>query len=85
MFDFCLMAYQHFVGHLVPQLSVLNNSNETIKHISREGNKRLHIFLKSISPKVNVIARLEIELTNSKCCCVTLTIQFNICHLFAHS
>ena len=41
-----------FVGYLMPKSSYLTD----------RGDKRVHIFPKSIYPKVDVIARLEFEL-----------------------
>ena len=51
---FVLMAYQLFLGYLMPKpFSYLNNSWE---------DKEVHTFPQGICPKVNVIARLEYEL-----------------------
>ena len=46
----------------MPKPSLLKNGRGTIKRIT--GGKVVHTFLKGISPKVNVIIRLEFELTH---------------------
>ena len=48
-----------FVDYLMPKPPLQKNSNGT----SRREDKEFHTFLKGISSKVNVIARLKFELT----------------------
>ena len=47
------------MGYLMPRPSLQNNSSGTIQPIAW-AYKEFHIFPKGISPKVNVIARLEL-------------------------
>ena len=51
-----------FVGYLMPKPSRSKNRGGIIQLIARK-DKGVDIFLKDISPEVNVIARLEFELT----------------------
>ena len=52
------------MGYSIPEPSWLKNSNGTIYPPPNSwGNKGVHTFSKGISPKVNVIAWLEFELT----------------------
>ena len=49
------------MGYLLLKSSKFNSS-DTI-YIIAEGNKGFHSFPKGISPKINIVARLEIERT----------------------
>ena len=41
---------------------MLTDSSDSIKPTAGRGDKKIHTFSKGISPKVNVIERLEFEL-----------------------
>ena len=57
----CLMAYQLFLGYLMPKpFSQKNSSGINLTH-SWEG-KGVHTFPKGICPKMNVITRREYKL-----------------------
>ena len=52
-----------FADYLIPKPSLENKNINAIYFISRR-NKGIHTFRKGVTSKVNVIARLEFELTN---------------------
>ena len=57
----CLMAYQLFLGYLMPK--AFSEKNRIGYYLTRSWkDKGVHTFPKGICPKVNVIARLEYEL-----------------------
>ena len=50
------------MGFLMPKPYLEKNSNYTIRPIAvGEGNKRVHVFLKGISPKVSAMTQLKFE------------------------
>ena len=56
----CLMAYQLFLGYLMPK-PFSKKKQYYLTHNWED--KRVHTFPKGICPKVNIIARLENELS----------------------
>ena len=51
-----------FMDYLMQKLRLSNNSSGIIELVPHRVDKMLHIFLKGISPKVNVIVRFGFEL-----------------------
>ena len=52
--------YGYVTGYLMPKPSLLKNSSDIILFIG-EGYKLIHIFQRSICPKVDVKEKLEFE------------------------
>ena len=77
-----------FMGDLIPKLSLLKNSSDTIWHIPGR-DKKVHNFPKGISPKMNVIGELYIYIyiyiyiykyiyTQLSCFCLYVCIDIHI-------
>ena len=61
VFVFFLMAYQLFLGYLMPK-PLLREEQQWYYLTHSWEDKGVHTFPKGICPKVNVVARLEYEL-----------------------